>query len=298
MKYVHLNGRLVPEDAARISPFDRGFTLGDAVFESFRAYRGRPFGMEEHLARLKRSCEAARIPLNADLPRAVHDVLNANGFMRVVDTREAPGAPPPNDAAIRITVTRGIGGRGASPKGVGHPTVLVTATVVNVPPEVYEKGLSVVSSARRRIPESSLDPGIKSTNYLVHVLARMEAEDAGADDALFLDAQGHVIEATQANVFAVKDGKLLTPPLTAGCLPGATRTALLKTVGPQVGVVGQERLLTVADLQAADEVLLTSSVTELAPVVRLDGKPIGAGVPGRVTRLLHEAYRKQALQPR
>ena len=298
MKYVHLNGRLVPEDAARISPFDRGFTLGDAVFESFRAYRGRPFGMEEHLARLRRSCEAARIPLNADLPRAVHDVLNANNFIRQADPREAPGAPPPTDAAVRITVTRGVGGRGASPRGVGHPTVLVTATPVNVPPEVYEKGVSVVAATRRRIPESSLDPGIKSTNYLVHVLARMEAEDAGADDALFVDAQGHVIEATQANVFAVKDGRLLTPPLTAGCLPGATRTALLKTVGPTVGVLGQERTLTVADLQAADEVLLTSSVTELAPVVRVEGKPIGAGTPGRVTRLLHEAYRKQALAPR
>lgn len=294
MKYVHLNGRLVPEEAARISPFDRGFTLGDSVFETLRAYRGRPFGLDEHLARLKRSCDAARIPLDvAPLRKAVEDVLKANGFVKVVDGREAPGAPPPPDAAVRITVTRGIGGRGASPKGVGHPTVVVTAAPVAVPPEVLEKGVRLVTSRRRRVTDASLDPGIKSTNYLVHVLARMEAEDAGADDALFLDAEGHVVEATQANVFVIHQGKLLTPPLTVGCLPGATRTALMK-LAPTVGLVAQERALTVADLLAMEEAFLSSSVTELAPVVSLDGKPIGAGTPGRLTRLLHEAYRKQA----
>lgn len=284
MKYVHLNGRLVPEDAARISPFDRGLTLGDAVFESLRAYGGRPFGLDAHLARLQRSLDAARIAVQAEgLRKAVEDVLQANGFGHA----EAP------DAAIRMTVTRGVGGRGASPKGVGAPTVLVTATPVHVPPEVYEKGLRVVATRRRRVPETSLDPGIKSTNYLVHVLARLEAEDAGADDALFLDAAGHVVEATQANVFAIHEGKLLTPPLAVGCLPGATRTVILR-LAPGLGLTAQERALTLADLQAADEVFLSSSVTELAPVVAIEGQPVGAGVPGRLTRALHEAYRKHA----
>lgn len=287
-RYVHLNGRLVPEEAARISPYDRGFTLGDAVFDTFRAYKGRPFGMDEHLARLAASCRAARIPLDpAPLRKAVADVLDANGF----------GGEAAGDAAVRITVTRGVGGRGASPKGVGHPTILVTATPVNVPPEVYEKGLRLVTATRRRVAETSLDPAIKSTNYLVHVLARMEAEDAGADDALFLDAHGHVVEATQANVFAIKEGKLLTPPLTVGCLPGATRTTLLR-LAPQVGLVAHEKPLTLPDLHAADEVFLSSSVTEIAPVVAIENKPIGPATPGRLTRMVHEAYRKHALAAR
>lgn len=298
MKYVHLNGRLVPEEAARISPYDRGLTLGDAVFETLRAYAGRPFGLDEHLARLKRSCEAARIPLDPDaVRRAVDEVVRANGFVRAHDPAAPGAAAGLADAAVRITVTRGVGGRGASPKGVGHPTVLVTATPVNVPPEVYEKGLKVVAARRQRVPPASLDPGIKSVNYLVHVLARMEAEDAGADDALFLDARGHVIEATQANVFAIREGRLLTPPLEVGCLPGATRTALLR-IANHVGLVAQERALTLADLQAAEEAFLSSSVTELAPVVMVDGKPVGAGTPGRLTRALHEAYRKQATATR
>lgn len=294
MKYVHLNGRLVPEEAARISPYDRGFTLGDAVFETLRAYAGRPFGLDEHLERLKRSCEAARIPLDvAPLRRAVDEVIRANGFVKPHDPHAPPAAAGLADAAVRITVTRGIGGRGASPKGVGAPTVVVTASPVTVPPETYEKGLTLVSARRHRVPATSLDPGIKSTNYLVHVLARIEAEEAGADDALFLDAQGHVVEATQANVFAIREGRLLTPPLEAGCLPGATRTALMKLANA-VGLVAHERALTVADLQAADEVFLSASVTEVAPVVSVDGKAVGSGMPGRLTRMLHEAYRKQA----
>lgn len=281
MRHVHLNGALVPETEARLSPFDRGLLLGDGVFETMRAYGGRPHALAAHLDRLARSCAATRLPMPQDLEKRVHETLLANGL---------------REASLRITITRGPGGRGSSPMGAGPATVLVTASPIEHRPEVYERGLRLVAAKRRRVPVDALDPAIKSIGYLVHVLARAEAEEAGADDALFVGADGGVVEATQANVFAVSGDRLVTPPLASGCLPGVTRAEVLG-LAPRVGLVGEERRLSLRDLADADEVLLTASVLEVAPVVSIDGARIGDGRPGRRTRLLHEAYRKQALDP-
>jgi len=275
---VHLNGRLVDEADARISPFDRGLLLGDAIFETMRVYGGRPFALDEHMERLRTSCAQTRIPFPERVEQAIAEVVAANGVQ---------------DGQVRVTLTRGVGGRGASPKGAGPPTVIVTTSGIHHRPEIYERGLRLIVARRRRIPDSSLPASIKSTNYLVHVLARIEAEEAGADDALFVDDEGFVIEATQANLFAILGDDLWTPPLSAGCLPGRARAAVLALAG-EVGLRPREQPLPAEALHEAREVFLTASVLEVAPVVELDGLRIGEGKPGVLTRRIHELYRKRA----
>lgn len=279
MSVVWLNGALVDERDARISPFDRGLLLGDAVFEALRVYRGRPHALPQHLARLRASCAETRLPFPEGLERAVAQVVAANALP---------------ESSLRITVTRGAGGRGTSPEGAGPSTVLVHVAPILHRPEIYARGLRVVSAKRRRIPPSSLPSTIKSTNYLVHVLARIEAEEAGADDALFVDDERQVVEATQANVFALLGEELVTPPLASGCLPGQTRAEVL-ALAPALGLKPIERALPLSTLRDAREVMLTASVLEVAPVVSLDGAPVGGGAPGPVARRLHELYRKHAL---
>lgn len=275
---VWINGALLDESEARVSPFDRGLLLGDAIFETMRVYRGRPHALAAHLDRLRASCAATRIPYPEGLEATIVEVLRANGIV---------------EGQVRVTLTRGPGGRGASPRGAGPPTVIVTATPIHHPPEIYERGLSLVTARRRKVPDASLPASIKSTNYLVHVLARMEAEDAGADDALFVDDDGMVIEATQANVFALLGDALVTPPLSSGCLPGQTRAEVL-ALAPELGLKAHERPLAPEMLLEAREAFLTASVLEVAPIVALDGVRIGDGKPGPLTRQLHELYRKRA----
>lgn len=272
MRVVHLDGKLVPEDAARISPFDRGFLLGDGVFETMRAYAGRPFALAEHLARLGRSCALARLPAPEGLPEIIGEVLRANAL---------------TDASVRVTVSRGPGGRGASPRGAGPPTVLVTAAPLE--PRDPERGLRAVTARRPHVPME----GAKATSYFGNVLARMEADEAGADEALFVDAEGFLVEATQANVFAVLGTDLVTPPLSSGCLAGVTRAHILAlAVAPALRPV--ERPLARAELLAADEAFLCASVLEVGALVELDGARIGSGTRGPATRALHDAYRALA----
>lgn len=278
-RFVHLHGRIVRESEARISPFDRGFLLGDGVFETLRAYRGKPLDLDEHLARLSRGCAITRLPFPDNLREAIQDTLQANDL---------------EDAAVRITITRGPGGRGASPKGAGPATLLVTASPVPYTPEHYARGVRLATARRRRVAPDSLDPGVKTTGYLVHVLARAEAEDAGADDALFLDPADHVVEATQANVFAVFGDTVVTPPLSAGLLPGVARQAVL-ALAQESGLRAKEEPVPRARLDDADEIFLTASVLEVCGVSTLDGKPVGAGTPGPKTLELHALYRKRAL---
>ncbi|MFA5861609.1 MAG: aminotransferase class IV, partial [Candidatus Thermoplasmatota archaeon] len=201
MRIVWLNGKLVPEDEARISPFDRGLLLGDGVFETMRAYDGRCYRQEEHLARLRAGCARMRLAFPEGLAEAIRDVLRANGL---------------SEAAVRVTLTRGPGGRGASPRGAGPPTALVTA--VPVPP--VPARVNVVTAP---FPHTGVT-GVKTVDYVANVLARIAAEEAGADDAIFVDGDGFVVEATQANVFAFLGHALVTPPLSSGCLPGVTRS--------------------------------------------------------------------------
>lgn len=274
MTMIHINGKLVPEGDARISPFDRGFLLGDGVFETMRAYGGACFALEEHLARLAASCALMRLAVPEGLPAIIDDVLQANGL---------------SDAAVRITVTRGPGGRGASPSGAGPPTLVVHALPIVERPEAWGRGLRLATTRRHH----AALPGAKTVDYAANVVARIEAEEASADEALFVDAAGRIIEATQANVFALFGRELVTPPLESGCLPGVTRAALLR-LAPSLGLTPSERALRLEDLLLADEAMLSASVLEVAPVVSLDGAAIGTGGPGGVARALHDAYRKHA----
>lgn len=270
-RFVFLNGKVVAEGDARISPFDRGLLLGDGIFETLRAYGGSPFGLQQHLGRLAESCRVARFDFPAGLEEAVRAVLDANAL---------------KDASIRITITRGPGKPGASPRGAGTPTLLVTALPIEPRPELWGRGLSLATAKRPHVAVA----GAKTTNYLSNVLARADAEDEGADDCLFVDEKGFVVETSQANVFAVMDDELVTPPLSSGCLPGVTRGRVL-ALASAVGLRARERALARADLLGADEVFLTASVTEVGPVVALDGQKIGSGQPGVVARRIFEAYR-------
>jgi branched-chain amino acid aminotransferase len=269
---VHLHGKLVPAEGASISIHDRGFLLGDGLFETMRAYGGRPAFLGEHLARLRHGCDALRIPFPDDLPA------------RVAETLAAHGAP---DCAVRVTLTRGPGGRGASPRGSGPPTVLVALAPIPYSDDLYERGLRVVVSRIPRAP--SPDAALKTTNYLANVMARLEADDAGADEALFADAEGRLLEATQANLLVVRGGELATPPLGA-ILPGVTRAKLL-ALAPEAGLRPVERPLTRADLADADEAMLCASVLEVAPLAQLDGRPVRRGP---VAQKLRALYRLQA----
>ncbi len=269
MSLVHLNGSLVPAEEARVSVHDRGFLLGDGLFETLRAHSGRPAFLGEHLARLRHGCEAMRLPFPEDLPSRVAATLEANRA---------------GDCAVRVTLTRGPGGRGASPRGAGPPTVLVALSPIPYEEALYARGLGAIVSRVPRGPAA-----VKTTSYAASVLARIEADEAGADEALFQDEAGRLLEATQATLFAVRDGALLTPPL-GPILPGVTRAKLL-ALAPHAGLRPVEAPLTRDDLLAADEAMLCASVLEVAPLASLDGKPLRRGPFAQTLRAL---YRLQA----
>jgi len=260
---VWLDGALVDEHAARVSAQDHGFLVGDGVFETLRVYGGEPFALGEHLARLQESAAAMRIdPAAVDLDAAAREVLRANDLA---------------EARMRITVTSGRGPAGLA-RGDGPPTVLVVALPLTPWPPT-----STAVVARLRRDQHSPLAGVKTISLADSVVALAEARAAGADEAIVLNLDGELCEATTANVFVVCDGVAATPPVEAGCLAGITREHVLK-----LGAV--ERTLSAGDLRQADEAFLTSSTREVQPLVAVDGSPIGSGVPGPVTRRLADAY--------
>jgi branched-chain amino acid aminotransferase len=275
---VWVNGTLAPADAPHLSAFDRGFQLGDAVFETLRARAGRVTELDEHLARLRSSADGLAIALpasaEADIAAGITDLLRAEDL-----------AGPDGDAAIRITVSRGpFFGRGLlpPPDAEPKPTVVVQAWAVARPPAGHiEKGIRLVTSKVRRDPASPL-ARLKTTSRADHVYARLEAKRAGADDALFLTVDGHLSEATSANVFLVRGTALETPSLACGILAGTTRDWILAWAA-RVGLEPAETLLLPADLAAADEAFLSSSVAGILPVTTVDGRAIGSGQPGSWT---------------
>lgn len=277
---VWLDGALVEEARARVSPVDRGLLYGDGLFETLRAYRGKPFLFEEHLARLEAAAKEVALPAppRAALREAVAAVLDANGLRAA-------------DARVRITLTRGPGGEGLWPEGPPAPTVLVVAGPVALPPGLHERGAAAVTSRRRVLAG---EPAVKSTSFQAHVLAKAEARRAGAWEALLLNHRGEVAEGATSNVFVLgADGALVTPPPGAGILPGLTRAAVLRLAAPALCLDAREAPLTPADVAGAREAFLTSSVAEVVPLVRLDGRAIGDGHPGPVTRAALAAYRAE-----
>lgn len=273
-RHAWVDGRLLPADEPHLSAFDRGFQLGDGVFETLRARGGRTAELDAHLARLERSATGLGIALpdgtGAALTHAIAELLAAEDL-----------DSPDGDAAIRITVSRGtFTSRGLLPPNEQvHPTIVVQAwPVVPPPPGHLEHGLHLVTSAVRRDPSSPLAP-LKTTSRADYVFARLEARAAGADDALFLTIEGDLSEGTTANLFIIRKKELATPSLDCAILPGTTRDWILAWAG-RVGLTTLEGHLPPFDLAAADEAFLSSSVAGILPVTRFAGRPIGTGRPG------------------
>jgi branched-chain amino acid aminotransferase len=285
--HVWVDGRLVAADQPHLSAFDRGFQLGDGVFETLRARAGRPTELEEHVARLGRSAAGLAIPLPDDIESRLTAAIATLLAAEALDG-------PDGDASVRITVSRGtFFGRGLLPPDEHPaPTIVVQAWPVSpVPVGHLENGLHLVSSSVRRDPENPLS-GLKTTSRADYVFARVEAREAGADDAIFLTTDGFLSEGTSANLFLVRGDELATPSLACAILPGTTRDWILRWA-EHVGLRTNETWLTTRDLAEADEAFLSSSVAGILPVTRFAAQPIGDGRPGEWTlraRADREAY--------
>jgi branched-chain amino acid aminotransferase len=285
-RIVNMDGRLVPPEQAFISVFDRGFLYGDSVYEVLRTYGGAPFELDLHLDRLENSAELIGLALPWARERFGAQVRR---------TLEASQNP---EAYLRLIVTRGAGEIGLDPAlARGAAVILIAKELVTPPPSVYETGVKVALVGVRRNLREAIDPAAKTGNYLNNVLAMGEAQRQGAFEALMLDREGRVTEASSANVFAVRDGALVTPPIAVGILEGVTRKLVL-ALASRVGIAAREEQLRPEDLLLADEVFLTSTLRELVPVVSLLDRSgehaLGGGRPGPVSRRLLEAFRARA----
>jgi len=275
---VYINGKYRDEADATISVFDHGLLYGDGIFEGIRAYNGRVFKLKEHIDRLFYSAKAIllQIPMShTDMMKAVVDTCREN------DVR---------DGYVRLVVTRGAGTLGLNPNRCKDPSVIIIAGKIQLyPPELYQKGMDIITVPTVRNLHSALNPAIKSLNYLNNILAKIEANNSGCEEAIMLNAEGFVAECTGDNLFIVKENNLLTPPLTAGALYGITRRVVLD-LAVELGVKTAETNLTRYDLFNADECFLTGTGAELVPIVRIDGRIIGNGKPGPITGRLVEKY--------
>ena len=277
---IYIDGKYYDEHKAKVSVFDHGLLYGDGVFEGIRAYNGRVFKLAEHIERLY--CSAKSILLKIPMPPA--DMVRA-----VVQTCRKSKL---RDGYIRLLVTRGVGSLGLNPHKCPRATVVIIADKIQLyPPEYYERGLDIITVATTRNLHSELNPAIKSLNYLNNILAKIEALNGGCEEAIMLNAEGFVAECTGDNIFIVKGDRLLTPPLSAGALYGITRSVVMD-LGRGQGLEVGEPNLTRHDMFNADECFLTGTGAEIIPVVKIDGRVIGAGKPGAVTRKLEGEYRK------
>jgi branched-chain amino acid aminotransferase len=280
---IWLDGRLRSADEPHLSVFDRGFQLGDGVFETLRARGGTAAELDEHLVRLRSSATGLGIALPPDSEAAL-----TAGIGELLEAEALAG--PGGDASVRITVSRGTyRARGLLPLGdASRPTIAIQAWPVGPPPEDHlRRGLRLVASSVRRDPENPL-VALKTTSRADYVYARLEARRAGADDAVFLTIDGHLSEATSANVFVVRAGELATPALGCAILPGTTRSWILAWAAG-AGLRPSEAWLTTRDLAEADEAFLSSSVAGILPVTRFEDAAIGSGLPGAWTLRAREA---------
>ena len=276
---IYIDGKYYDEASAKISVFDHGLLYGDGIFEGIRAYNGRVFKLKEHIDRLFYSAKALllTIPLtHAEMMAAVVETCRRNKL---------------RDGYVRLVVTRGPGTLGLNPNRCKKPSVIIIAGKIQLyPPELYQKGMEIVTVPTVRNLHSALNPAIKSLNYLNNIMAKIEANNAGCEEAIMLNAEGFVSECTGDNVFIVKEGKLFTPPLSAGALYGITRLVVME-IAAEAGLEVSEPNLTRYDMFNADECFLTGTASELVPVVKIDGRVIGTGKPGPVTLGLVSQYR-------
>ena len=279
---IFINGKHYDKENAKISVYDHGLLYGDGIFEGMRSYGGKVFRMEEHLDRLWDSAKSIwlEIPMTkAAVAKAVNDTLKINNI---------------SDGYIRLIVTRGAGSLGLDPNRTSDPQVIVIAdSIALYPAEMYEKGLTIITSSVLRNHPAALSPRIKSLNYLNNILAKIEGLQAGCVEALMLNHKGEVAECTGDNIFLVRKGVLQTPPLDAGILEGITRNAVIELAKEQ-GITVREMALTKHDVYIADECFLTGSAAEVIAVVKVDSRLIGNGEPGPITRDLKERFFKLA----
>lgn len=277
---VFIDGKFYSEQDAKISVFDHGLLYGDGVFEGIRAYNGRVFKLREHLERLSDCAKAIAL----ELPMSLEELTKA-----VIDTCRENDV---TDGYIRLLVTRGVGTLGLNPNRCKNPSVVIIAGRIQLyPPKLYEKGMEIVTVATTRNHHNAVNPAIKSLNYLNNVLAKIEANVAGVEEAIMLNAQGFVAECTGDNIFIIRRGVLHTPSLHSGALYGITRGVVMD-MAREAGVTVAETTLTRFDLYVADECFLTGTAAEIMPVVKIDGRKIGSGVPGQITRDLVAQYRE------
>jgi len=284
---IYIDGKYYPRDEAKISVFDHGFLYGDGVFEGIRAYNGVVFKLKEHIDRLYNSAHAImlEVPLTKDeMIEAVLETLRRNNL---------------RDAYIRLVVTRGVGDLGLDPRKCSKPSIIIIAVpaLKLYDEEKRRNGISMIVSWIRRDPVDATSHEIKSLNYLNSILAKIEANNAGADEALILDINGYICEATGENIFIVKDGKLYTPPRSSGALPGIT-ASVIKKIAAKLGYEVIERNLTVAELYGADEAFLTGTGAEIMPIREVNKRKIGEGRMGPITEKIFEEFMRMVRDPR
>ncbi|MEQ9412065.1 MAG: branched-chain-amino-acid transaminase [Fuerstiella sp.] len=276
---IYLAGKLVPQEQAVVSVFDHGLLYGDGVFEGIRVYGGKVFLEQQHIDRLYESARAIRL----EIPMSRDEMVSA--------VRETVAANSISDGYVRLIVTRGAGTLGLDIRRTSNPQVIIIADTISLyPQELYDNGLKLITASTIRNHSAALSPRIKSLNYLNNILAKIEGTDAGTVEALMLNHKGEVAECTGDNIFIVKHGVLKTPPPEAGILEGLTRNAVIG-LAREAGIEVQEIPLVRHDIFVADECFLTGTAAEVIAVVSLDGRTIGDGQPGPVTRNLLERFR-------
>ena len=280
---VYLDGKFVDSSEAKVSVFDHGLLYGDGVFEGIRIYGGNIYRLEDHLERLENSAKAimVAVPLaRAAMAEAVCETCRQNKL---------------TDGYIRLVITRGVGDLGLAPWLCEKPSLFIIASKISLyPQEHYDNGLSIVTVATRRIAQDALPSTVKSLNYLNNILAKIEARQAGALEAIMLNNQGLVAECTADNVFVVHKGEILTPAASAGALKGITRASVFD-IARELGIPMREADLTRYDIWCADECFLSGTGAEVIPVVKLDGRVIGTGKPGPVTARVLASFRQRVL---
>lgn len=276
--YIYLNDSLVPRSEAKVSVFDHGFLYGDGIYETMRVYDGVVFMFDEHLRRLFRSASLIRL----DIPKDINGI-KTSVFETLKENRL-------KNAYLRITVSRGYGAIGLDPDLCSRPTfVIIAEDMKEYPSSLYEKGIKITVATTRRNLKEALNPQIKSLNFLNNILAKIEAKERSAYEAIMLNHKGYIAEGTISNIFFFKEGILCTPSVDCGILDGITRGIVID-LATREGLRVREGTFTVDDLNAAEEVFITNTTVEVMPVSMVDEKEYRVG---EVSRLLRRAYRKE-----
>ena len=279
---TYVNGTFVPKEEAKVSVYDHGYLYGDGIFEGIRAYDGRIFRLEQHLDRLFESARylMLEIPLSRDELRAA-----------ILETVRRCGL---RDAYIRPVISRGVGDLGLDPRKCRRATVVIIVDTIQLyPKEAYERGLRAITATTRKVRPDALSPQAKTLNYLNNIMARLEANQAGVEEAIMLTADGYVCECSADNLFIVRAGAVWTPPAYLGILKGITRGAIIE-LAATIGVPLAEQVFTLHDVYTADECFLSGTGAELGPVVEVDARPIGTGRPGPLSARFLRAFRELA----